>query len=178
MAKIKSGVRWIVPILAIAGFLSLAYYAKYGPPADVPRKDATKPFGFEGRSAAKPQNARTVLVPRAVERSGRVEWVTEPKEASAESDAVIVAVNAFLQTSGIAKDARLVSTRLDGDTISLHFERLTARGYGSDDESTLIKGILRAVKLNSSAKRAIFLEGEERLLSLGMIDLSEPQPVR
>lgn len=178
MGKKKSRAGWVVPILAIAGFLALGYYAKYGPPADVPRKDVDKPSGPENRSKPIQQNAKTVLVPRAIEKGGEVEWVTEPKEVAGDRDPVIVAVDSFLQSSGIAKDAHLASTRLDGDTLSLHFEGLTAKGYGSDDEATLIKGILKAVQQNSSAKRAVFFEGEERLLSLGMIDLSEPQPVR
>jgi hypothetical protein len=91
----------------------------------------------------------------------------------------VFAVNEFLtQAAFLPKGARLVSARVHDGLAELDFSPEVAKTYGTDDERTLVNGILTAVGQFPEIKSATFLSGGKPIDSLGNIDLSEPQPVQ
>lgn len=104
----------------------------------------------------------------------------EEKDAKAPegTDGMVQVVNSYLdQVPAVPKDARLKSLTMDGGTAMLSFSATFERTYGTDDEQTIIKGILSSLAQFPDVKKAKFLVEGKPLETLGNIDLTEPLDV-
>ena len=161
-----------VCILGVAG---LAWYVRNGPdemkkPADTAPIMTPQP---------PPDSApKTVQVPVPKEVSGKVVFEMQDKPATPGEDPVKIAVSDFLRSTNIAKNARVLSVKYDGDNLILDTTNLFNRGYGGDDESTLFNGILRAVAGNSKVKTVTFLSDGKPADYLGNREITAPINIR
>lgn len=168
--------------IALASFAGLAAYVRFGPAGEYSRIEKTK-LEVIKQERKKPVSERVeesqqVYIPRPFARGENVEWSFEIAPVQRGVDPVVLAVNRFLESSKITHNARLLEVRYRGENAELDFEHLFYSGYGTDDEKTLLKGILIAVSENSKAKTVTFYENGKQVRALGNIELEIPQPVR
>lgn len=99
----------------------------------------------------------------------------ETKAVPEGEDAWLMAVNGFLENSGIApKDAKAVGSRLEDRTLILDFSASFRRTYGSADEAALLKGIQLSIGQFPEIDKVRFTVEGKPLDTLGNVDLSEP----
>lgn len=180
--KNAQGILVALALIALASFAGLAAYVRFSPAGEYSRMEKTK-LEVIKKERKKPASKRIeesqqVYVPRPFARGGSVEWTFEIVQAQHGVDPLVLAVNRFLESSKIASNAKLLEVRYRGENAELEFENLFYSGYGTDDEQTLLKGILIAVSENSKAKTVTFYENGKLVRSLGNIELEIPQPVR
>lgn len=96
-----------------------------------------------------------------------------------EQDAVVVAVNAFLEkVPAVPTDARVIRCSLDEGLAEIEFSNAFDRSYGSDAEAMIIKGILMSVgQFDEIRKSHLLINGEPLKVGLGNVDISLPQEV-
>ncbi|MBS1705904.1 MAG: GerMN domain-containing protein [Armatimonadetes bacterium] len=84
------------------------------------------------------------------------------------------AVNGFLDSNSVApKDARLKDAKMDGPVLVLNFSPSFETTYGTDDERTLINGIIESVKQFEGVRAVRIMVDGHRIETLGNIDLTE-----
>lgn len=103
---------------------------------------------------------------------------TESKTTAKSGETILTAVNEYLaQIPAVDKDARLLGVEMHGGIATLKFSPTFESGYGTDDEKSIIVGILTTLGQFPEIKKAQFTIEGKQLESLGHIDLTEPQDV-
>ncbi len=160
--------------LAIVG--GLAYYVvnlpKGGPSSgsDAPplRKD----------NASKPLTGEEVKVLTPSYKDGELTFKESTQSSASGESREVFAVNAFLKEAGIVPAAaRAVSVSVKGGLAEVTFTKEFEATYGTEDEQTLVNGILKTLGQFKSIEKVTFRVGDHSLDTLGSIDLTEPQPV-
>lgn len=94
------------------------------------------------------------------------------------ADRYITVINAYLKECKIAPaGAQAVSTELNGKTLTVKFNKEFDQTYGSDDERTLVQGILASIGQFPEVNFVQFTIEGTPMESMGHLDLSEPLPV-
>ncbi len=171
---------WLILLCGSLVVGGLASYAKFGPANRVPadqmrasRGSAAVPRGQENPASAKEV---TTVTPRYDGENLKFDKVKTSVPAGA--DAVVFAVNDFLLQSKLApKQARLLSCKIDQGTAELDFNKAFETTYGTEDERTILTGILTAMGQFKSVERVLFLIEGKPLETLGNVDLTTPQKV-
>ncbi len=138
---------------------------------------------------------RTVLKPAPPaaqeQRSGDVKVYTphyDPKgnlslkpglaHATTKEDPRVFAVNQYLaQLSMVPKDARAKACTVRSGVATIDFTSSFDTTYGTEDEQTILKGILTAMSQFPEVRRVLFTVDGKPLSSIGNVDLTDPQPV-
>ncbi|MBA3725423.1 MAG: GerMN domain-containing protein [Armatimonadetes bacterium] len=164
----------ILAVIAALLFGGLIYYVKYGPTSK------TKPDNPDVISLEKPPaNEVTVTVPVAQGGGPGGKFTTRTMKVPAGSDKIVASVNAFLEGTKIVQpEARLIDVKYAQGNAALNFSSNFNQTYGTDDEVTLVQGIMRAVKANSDAKTVTFLAANKPISTLGSIELDGPQSLK
>lgn len=167
-----------------ASVLALAFgYAKFSDGNRVPldeRRD-TRVVGPStgGKVAAdseKPRIARrdTVTVSKPVYDSNDLRYTSTNHPVKSNEDPYLVAINGFLEASHVVdQGAKAVSAHLEGSVLVINFSKPFERTYGTDDERTLIDGILHTVRQFNEVQAVRILVVGDRIDTLGNIDLNE-----
>ncbi len=172
--KRNSSLPWIITFCVI-GVASLAWYVKSGPEEMKSPENAAPIMTVQPNPTEKKP---TIQVPVPKNDNGNVVFEMKPKEADIGTDIVVESVNAFLKSSKIATEAKVISAKYEGDHLILDTTKLFDRGYGTDDEHTLFDGIVKAVSANSKVKTLEFLSNGSPVSSLGNIEFNGPIKVR
>lgn len=146
-------------------------------PADQLREGAKPPVAAQG-SLDKPLPEGTVNAPTARYEGDDLVFDQRPVKPQAGQDRMLFAVNEYL--GGLAfvrKEARVKSIKVNDRIATLDFTEAIYGGYGSEDEQTLVKGILETMSQFKDIGWVKFTVGGEPLDSLGHLDLTDPQPV-
>ena len=168
-------------VIALVCFAGLWWYVVYGPPAGF--QPTSKGGGEElnGEITKTEESKIEIDVPVPKGEDGKVVWESQPEEVEEGVDPVVSAVNAFLKlpnVSQIAPNAKCVVVKYVGGNAELHFENLFGRGYGTDNEKTLIDGIIKSVAKNSNVRTVTFYQNGKAVTALGNLEIEGPQPVR
>jgi hypothetical protein len=164
----------IMAVIAALIFGGLIYYVKYGPTSK------TKPDNPDVVALEKPQ-AKEITITVPVPKGGGPQgsFTNRTVKVPAGSDKVVASVNAFLEDTKIVQpEARLIDVKYDQGNAALNFSSNFNQTYGTDDEVTIVQGIMRAVKANSDVKTVTFLAANEPISTLGSIDLAGPQSLK
>lgn len=170
------------PGLLWLGFLGLAvlgvltYYAANQPS---PRGGSGKTVAADIQKPARPEPPApsvTVLVPEFV--NGELKF-KETRQTVAPGEAPeVFAVNAFLKETGfVPPKAKAVSVTVERGLATVTFTPEFQTTYGTEDEQTLVNGILKALGQFKNIDKVSMRVGGQPLDTLGSIDLSEPQDV-
>lgn len=160
--------------LAVLGVLT--YYAANQPnPQSRPAEGSGAPI--QKHVAPKPPaQAVTVLVPEFVNGELRFKEIRE--QVAPGQPPEVFAVNAFLKETGfVPPKARAVSVTVDRGLATVTFTPEFEATYGTEDEQTLVNGILKALGQFKNIQKVSMRVGGHPLDTLGSIDLSEPQDV-
>jgi hypothetical protein len=158
----------ILGVVAALLLVGLIYYTQRGP---APTYDPNNPPDVKAEKAESKYQATFY-------KDGNL--VTEERTLATGEDAVVMSVNdALASIPAVAPESRLVETTREGDTLELKFTSNFTQTYGTDDESNVIKAIMKAVDANSTAEMVVFLTvNGQAIETLGSIDLVGPQSVR
>lgn len=146
-------------------------------PVDQLREGARPPVASQAMTE-KPLPAGTVNAPTARYQGDDLVFDQRPVRPQAGQDRMIFAVNEYMgRLSFVGKEARVKSISIKDRIATLDFTEAIYAGYGSEDEQTLVKGILETMSQFKDVGWVKFTVGGQTLDSLGHLDLSDPQPV-
>lgn len=97
---------------------------------------------------------------------------------AATEDSRVFAVNQYLSgISVVPKAARAVKCEISGGVATLDFTPEFETSYGTEDEQTILKGLLTVMAQFKGVEKVKFTVQGRTLESIGNVDLTEPQPV-
>ena len=109
---------------------------------------------------------------------GKLTFEKEPVTVPDDEDPKVYVLNQFLQESKIVQpNARLLSVDLHDGVAALSFTQEMDQTYGTDDESTLLNGILANMGQFPEVKSVLFYAQGKQIDTFGDVDLSEKQDV-
>ncbi|MBS1721381.1 MAG: GerMN domain-containing protein [Armatimonadetes bacterium] len=158
-----------VALCCFAALGGLAYYVVNSPGRTVPTIPTTSPSEHAPRD---------VKVYTPTYDKGDLKLHPNPAKSPEKQDPRVFAVNDYLgRLSMVPKGARLVTCQISGDTATLDFSKEFDTTYGTEDEQTIVKGILTTMAQFPEVKLVRFTVAGQTLETLGNIDLTTPQPV-
>ncbi len=117
-----------------------------------------------------------LLTPYYVENELR--FKQEPAEVPANTDPKVFAVNRYLRTTKfVPQGAEVLTCTVDNSIATLDFNGAFATSYGTDDESTVVNGILATMGQFPDVAFVRFTVEGRPLETLGNLDLTDPQDV-
>lgn len=120
------------------------------------------------------QTSVTVLKPK-YDKDGTLKFDKDQKEVQHDENPYVVALNGYLANAKIAPEgSKVVNAELKGDVLVVSFSKQFDRTYGTEDEETLVNGLLTTAGQFPGVKKMLFtIEGQE-LETLGNVDLTQP----
>lgn len=141
----------------------------------------------EERKPAQPQVATTaptapkgdkvsIAVPTA--KGTDIEYPTQQVEVAATADKPLAAAKAFLKSrKAVPSSAEVRSVKISGGVATVDFNAAIQAGYGLDEESALIDGLLKTLGQFSDIKKVQFTMEGRPMETLGHSDLTAPMDV-
>lgn len=155
------------------GVTALAIYVKFTP-ANVVPESQRKTVRQEQREP----RADKVVVYKPTYVDQELVFQESEKTVPKGEDRVVYAVNALLESiPAVEKGARLRSVKVVGHMAELDFTTAFETTYGTDDERTILNGILTVLGQFPEIETARFLVDGHPIESLGNVELVDPQPV-
>ncbi|HRJ27444.1 MAG TPA: GerMN domain-containing protein [Fimbriimonadaceae bacterium] len=156
----------------------LGYYVKFSPANRVPEDQKRASRTSPPVPRDDPTQAKTVQSMRPEYQGDRLQFQSKTKPVPPGTNAIVFAVNEFLGSSQVAPaDAKLVTAQVKDKTVTLDFNAAFDTTYGTEDEHTILDGILLAVGQFPSIDFVVFQVEGRPLETLGNIDLTTPQKV-
>ncbi len=160
------------------------FVSKPGPEVTVGSVEPSRPTSTHRRQNGSPDSdggSKQITGPYAltpVVKGDNVEFTKEAVQIPDDEDPKVYVVNRFLENSKVADpSARLLSIDIHDGVADLYFNGEMDKTYGTDDESTLLNGILTTLGQFPDIKSATFYASGKQISSFGNVDLTEPQPV-
>jgi|GEM_PF-1383232 len=174
---------WALLFLGVVVVAALLVYVRTTGtrvPADQLRTDrnVTAPSRNPGADTPTPErNEVEVLAPRY--ENGELKYHPTEVKVPRGTDPYLFAINSYLeQTRAIVpKNARAVRAQREGKTLVIDFNEAFRTTYGTDDERTLLDGLVNTAGQFEEVDQIVLMCAGEPLDSLGNVDLSEPLPV-
>lgn len=111
-------------------------------------------------------------------RQGDLKLSPSTARPTPEQDPHVFAVNQYLaQLKMVPKGAVAKTCTVSNGVATLDFSTEFDTTYGTEDEQTVLKGLLKTMAQFSDVKKVKFTVEGRTLASLGNIDLTEPQDV-
>ncbi len=171
MAK-GSDKNFIVSIVLVSAVvaLGLGAYVKFAP-ADV------VPVDKETKEEEPKSGGIRILIPYY--KDNELAFRSESVEVPPGVDKYVFAVNSYLRSvEAVPKDALLLTCTVKDKVATLDFNAPFRTSYGTDDESTLINGLLTVMgQFEEVAFVKVVVEGK-KIETLGNFDLIDSQPVQ
>ena len=160
----------VVGILGLALVGTLAAYI-----VNSPGRVVDEPAQSRGASNSKPADVK-VYTPSY--EKGELKLKSTSTKPVEKQDPHVLAVNSFLeQLKMVPKDARLLSCKVSEGTATLDFSPAFETTYGTEDEQTVLKGVLTTMGQFDDVKGVRFTVAGRGLETLGNVDLTQPQEV-
>lgn len=176
MASKKSGAKPVLALLvASAGLVGgLLAYVKFSPASRVPETER-RSVTSEAKTPTRPTKI-VVYKPKYIDHD--LKFDESERTVPDGQDPVVFAVNAYLDEAAITpKEARLRTCRIESGMATLDFGAAFNQTYGTDDERTLLDGILTVAGQFPEIRTVRFLADGKPVETLGNVELAEPQPV-
>lgn len=170
---------WIATMAATLGVTGIAAYVQFAPASEVP-KELRRQEPEDKPSPAQPPRPQMQSVSIAVPRieGDDVVFDVKPLQVPGAKDPYVVAFQSFLSQSNIAPtEARLLSVSVEDGHAVLSFNEAFRAGYGSMEESMLLRGLLRTAGLFPQVSSVEILVDGQPLGSLGHLEVPARVPV-
>jgi len=162
---------WILVLIGALGVGALAAYVK-GVPADRIPVDLSRDAG----AATRRHHNVESYTPRY--EQGNLKFTKRSVPVPEGQDPVVYSVNEYLRQSTVAPEgASLQRAKVVDGVVDLDFNESFRTTYGTEDEQTILNGILTVLGQFPDVVSARFLIDGKPLETLGNVDLSEPQLV-
>ncbi len=125
------------------------------------------------------QSEQQVNVPKPDYEGNELVLKDNLKNPPADEDPLKFAVNEYLdQIPSVPREARVTEVvKRENGLVELHFTPDLIAGYGSEEERTIIQGILKAAGQFEDVRQVQFMVEGQPLDSLGHLDLTVPLDV-
>lgn len=164
---------WVLLCVGVFGVGALAAYVKFGGADKVSAEDR----GVAAQGATK-HESRSVTVLKPHYNDDQLVFDKTEKASPEGKDPMVFAVNEFLAQSKVAPEAARAQTCAIKDGVAtIEFSKEFDRTYGTEDEHTIVEGILRTMGQFPEIQSVQFNVNGQPLETLGNIDLTTPQPV-
>lgn len=170
VAKIsdKNLILSIVMVTAIVA-IGLVAYVKFAPADSVPKETVIK-------EETEPGGGVRLMTPYY--KDNELAFRSESVEVPPGIDKYVFAINRYLRSvEAVPKEANLIACVIKDGTATLNFNTSFRTSYGTDDESTLINGVLAVMGQFEDVNFVKFTVEGKNLESLGNLDLIDPQSV-
>jgi hypothetical protein len=182
-SPVSSRAAWLLFILGVgvvgglAGYLHATPHARQMPPHERRAERGDAPARTEpapGRHGAAP-NVQ-VFAPEYV--NGELRYTKTAATPPAGEDPKVFAVNAFLRKAGLTPPgARAVACSIADGIATIEFSREFDQTYGTEDEHTIVDGVLRSLGQFPEVSYVQFSIGGRPMETMGNLDLSRPLSV-
>ncbi|MCW5939148.1 MAG: GerMN domain-containing protein [Fimbriimonadaceae bacterium] len=164
----------VVALAGTAVLASVVIYIKDSPGKSVPPEQHkladTQPPGL------KTPDKVTVYKPRY--DGDKLVFDKSQAKAAPKEDPKVFALNEFLKgLPMVPKGARAKSVKVANGVATVDFTTEFETFYGTEDEQTVLKGILTTLGQFEDVDKAVFTVEGKPLESIGNVDLGEPQQV-
>ena len=167
----------ILIAVGVLGVGALAGYAKFGPANRVPEDQLRREESAAKDSPNRRENDE-VLVMKPEYQGDELVFKTTTEKTPEGEDARKYAVREYLKSiSAIPKEAKLLDCTVSNGIATLNFNSAFAAGYGTEDERTIVEGILTVLGQFDDVEGVIFHVDGQPVDTLGNIDLGGPQKV-
>lgn len=172
---------WFLFFLGVCVVGGLAAYIQTTPNArEMPQSERRATRGDTPRTATteaagqdRPKGRVEVLKPEYVD--GDLRYTKSSAQTPRGQDERVFAVNEFLRATGLMPGgARAVSCVVEGGVATIEFSPEFDQTYGTEDERTIVDGVLRALAQFEGVRSVQFQVGGKPMETLGNIDLSRP----
>lgn len=166
-------------LLASSGLLvgGLAAYVRFSPAREVPPDMRRPPTASQGDNKT-PATPTKVIVLTPQFQDNELRFDQKEEQLPPGEDKIAFAVKGFLgHLNFLPAGADLKSVKVTDGLAELDFGAPFNTSYGTDDERTIVNGILTAVGQFPEIRSVRFLAGGKPIESLGNIELTDPQPV-
>lgn len=172
---------WFLFFLGVCVVGGLAAYLQTTPDARampvserrLTRGDEPPPEAPDVQVSAQPKGEVEVLHPEYVD--GELRYTKSNARTPAGQDPHVYAVNEFLGATGLVPaGARALSCRIAGAVATLDFSPEFDQTYGTEDERTIVDGVLRAMGQFPGVRFVQFHVRGKPMETLGNLDLTLP----
>lgn len=160
----------VVAVFCMAAVGGLAAYMMNSPARTVPQAQ------HRDRVEAPKKDIKVYTPSYSDDGDLKMSHKTEP--VAQNQDPHVEAVNRYLaQLKMVPKEARAVKCQISGGIATVDFSPPFETTYGTEDEQTVLKGVLTAMGQFPEVKQVRFTVAGRTLDSLGNVDLTTPQDV-
>lgn len=170
MKKSKSKLPLVIGVIGVVAVSGLGYYVAQAPrPAQQTETHAAE------KQDKKPADVK-VLTPKY--DKGDLKLDSKKVTVTPGEDPKVQAVNGYLaQLTMLPKGAVLKACQISDGVATLDFSNEFETTYGTEDEQTILKGILTTMGQFPEVKQVKLTVGGRTLETLGNVDLTLPQDV-
>jgi len=168
----------LLPLLAIAlgggaVFAGTSLYVQSAPKVQ-PRRAAMPDVQVE----AKQQPGTVQVMEPSYDNAGELNLEPRSVRVKEGSEAKAVAIAAYIaKIPAVPSNTRVLSVKLDGRTAVVDFSKELDSGYGTEDEKTLIQGVLATMGQFPDVDKVEFRIEGKPTQGIGNLDLSSPLAV-
>lgn len=124
----------------------------------------------------KPTKATTVDVQKPTYEGDELQLHPTKERVPAGQNRYLAAINGFLKNSG--HPGKALSALVEGDVLVVNLSNEYNEGLSSEDETTLVNGIIATAKQFPKVNSVRFMVNGERVDTFGHLDLTQDTPVR
>lgn len=181
----SNGLAIVVIVLSLSTLAALGYYAVQPMMKRIP-PDEARQTGKQNQNP--PQDLDITIKPKANDlrvrvlsphyQGGELSFIATETDVPKGEDPHVFAVNEYLsKVKAVPQDGRLKSCQVSNGVATADFTPALQSGYGTEDEQTVVNGILAAFGAFDDVKYVRFLVDGQPIDTLGNIELKDPQPV-
>lgn len=174
----SAGLAWgaIVACLAVVGVLVV--YLKSTPALNVPEDQKRATHRSDPTAEPVAPKANQVLVPIPLWEEGDLKFGRAAVDVPTGQDPKRVALQSYLdEIRDVLPGVRLEGFRMDGKVAQLRFSPEFDQRMGSDDEATVLLGILAVMGQFPDVEEVEFFAGGQQIEAIGNVELNVPLPV-
>ncbi len=176
-SKSQKGFPLVIVAIGVLGVGALAGYAKFGPANRVP-SDELRAEARPIKDTDPSSNPGKVKVLTPVYTGDDLTFKEGHRDTPVGQDDRVFAVNEYLKTiSAVPTEAKVLTCKIQDGIATLDFTPAFEAGYGTEDERTIIEGILTVLGQFKDIEAVQFTSNGKVIESLGNIDLTVPQRV-
>lgn len=160
-------------VLAVFGYMAMQPKAN-----KVAQNEQTTPTTKIDVTVENDPTPKDVSVPKADWSSGELKFENSDIKIPPQEEPKRYLLNHYLaDLSFVPSDARVKTVKVENGIAHVDFASSIFAGYGSEDEATLINGVMKTLQQFKDVKYVQILVDGEKIETLGNIEIQDPLPL-
>jgi hypothetical protein len=159
-------------------------YVKFSPAQNVPEAEQrsvthTLQSSYPGNEKPTLPREKVKILKPAYTPDDEIVYSESSKDVEKSQNRYVVAINGFLESAKVTEPgAKATSAKLEGKVLVVEFTEPFGISRGTDDERTIIDGLIHVLGQFKDVKSLRILVSGERIETLGSVDLLEDLKVQ